>query len=155
MFGAANKSQTGKELANTPGGAYLSRVTNSDRIRAAGSFYGRARRLPGPSYDGLWVTRTAPGRVVDPSDRLPLSMFGERVREKTEAEARSTCRTKAGGAVWIVTFIGARRRRLSGGVSATRCFQVDDVPMANPQFSGRPSDGGGAPSQRGRIPTFC
>jgi hypothetical protein len=103
MFGAANKSQTGKELANAPTGAYLSRVTNSDRIRAAGSFYGRARRLPGPSYDGRWVTRTAPGRVVDPLDRLPLSMFGERVREKTEAEARLTCRTKAGGAVRIVT----------------------------------------------------
>jgi hypothetical protein len=32
----ADKSQTRKELANMPRGAYLWRVTNSDRVRAAG-----------------------------------------------------------------------------------------------------------------------
>jgi hypothetical protein len=34
------KSQTGKELANERGGAYLWRVTNSDRVRSAGSLIG-------------------------------------------------------------------------------------------------------------------
>ncbi len=64
--------QIGKELAKAPGGAYLRRVTDSDRVRTVDSLVGWARHLPGPSCDGPWPARIKSGRVAGPSEGSPL-----------------------------------------------------------------------------------
>ncbi len=150
--GGAGKSQLGKELANALDGAYLRRVTNSDRIRAVGSFFDRAgvcrdHRVmafrPREQRRGGLSTYWIACRSRWSGERVPAEDGGgSQDRPAGQRPARGSDRD-----------MGALRRRLNCGVSATRCFQVDDVPMANPQVSGRHSGGGSAPSWRGRIRT--
>ena len=149
--GGVGKSQTGKELANAPDGAYLKRVTNSDRIRAVGLLSDRAGICR--NHRGMAFRPREQRRVVDPLDRLPFSMVRRACPSWEDGGGSQIDPPDKGWRRGSDRDMGAFRRRLNGGVSATRCFQVDDVPMANPQVSGRHSGGGSGPSRRGRIPT--
>jgi len=116
--------QTGKELANPPGGAYLWRVTNSDRVHAAGCSAVERGVCRDHRVMACRSRESAAGRVVDPSDP---SLLGAPAR----CFARGDCRERPGidppdkrRRRGLDRDIGAMRRRLNCGVPATPFFRL-------------------------------
>ena len=101
----AGKSQTGKELANALDGAYLRRVTNSDRIRAVGSFCDRAGICRDHRVMAFRPREQRRGGLSTHWIACLSRWSGERVPAgRRRRKPGSTCRTKAGGAARIVTW---------------------------------------------------
>jgi len=107
--------------------------------------------LPGPSCDGLWVARTGWGGLS--TRRIACHTFDVPASVRTgrpQAEGRINLPDTSGYAARIVTSAPCGAAWMAAR-QATPCFQVDDVPMANPRFSSRHSGGAEAPSRRYRV----
>ena len=67
----------GKELAKAPGGAYLRRVTNSDRVRA-----GRLAYWLGEAFAGTVMRRAAAGGDNVGADCRPVGWLATLIRRR-------------------------------------------------------------------------